>query len=57
MTIKEMKTFLLSKKGLTPEERKEINQANDKDIKDLFAEFKKRGKTPKNKERFTDVWF
>jgi len=57
MTIKEMKTFLLSKKGLTPEERKEINQANDKDIKDLFSEFKKKVKKPQNSERFTDIWF
>ena len=49
MTIKEMKKILLSKKGITPEERKRIEKANDYDIKDLFSEFKR-----KIHPRFTD---
>lgn len=56
MTVREMKKILLSKKGLTAEEKKEIEKANDYDIKDLFQEFKKNKKT-KPHERFTDVWF
>ena len=58
MTIKQMKQFLLSRKGLTPAEKKEIEHANEKDIKDMFEEFKKhKNNNTKVNERFTDVWF
>ena len=60
MKAKEIKKFLLSKKGLTPEERKEIEHANDHDLEELFSEFKKEPnqKKKQNKnDRFNDVWF
>ena len=56
MTTNEMRKILLSKKGLTPVEKKEIEKANDYDIKDLFAEFKKQPNPKKYQlpNRFTD---
>lgn len=58
ITTRQIREFLLSKKGLTKDEKKEIENANEKDLKEMFEEFKKHNSKNKTQnDRFNDVWF
>lgn len=58
ITTRQIREFLLSKKGLTKDEKKEIENANEKDLKEMFEEFKKyNSKNKTQNDRFNDVWF